>query len=177
MFVTLVTDHWWLIFHWFTYSSRQLGFSWGQPTQWSYFGDVPPNSFSMVALGCNGTEAGLQDCSYTMEKQDLNWCVEGHHNHHHLHHYQLQVLWGLRSRSCLPWRTATNRFGTQGRRRKVTTCLSYVLYFSWLDSSINDLLIDSFILSLTHSLTNMLVLLTFYWIWHHASINNINVLI
>jgi len=55
---------------------RQLGFSWGQPTQWSYFGDVPHNSFSMVALGCNGTEAGLQDCSYTMEKEDLNWCFE-----------------------------------------------------------------------------------------------------
>ena len=52
---------------------RQLGYDWGVPTISSCFGSVPATSYSMDALGCAGTEAALQDCSYSTESGDLNW--------------------------------------------------------------------------------------------------------
>ena len=52
---------------------RQLGYDWGVPTISSYFGSVPATSYSMDALGCSGTEAVLQDCTYSTDSGDLNW--------------------------------------------------------------------------------------------------------
>ena len=52
---------------------RQLGYDWGVPTISSYFGAVPATAYSMDALGCTGTEAALQDCTYSMDSEDLNW--------------------------------------------------------------------------------------------------------
>ena len=44
--------------------ARQLGYSQGQPTLESYFGEVSPPVFSMDEVACTGAEESLQQCGY-----------------------------------------------------------------------------------------------------------------
>ena len=45
-------------------NGRQLGYSQGQPTLESHFGEVSPPVFSMDELACSGAEESLQQCGY-----------------------------------------------------------------------------------------------------------------
>ena len=46
------------------FNARQLGYSQGQPTLESYFGEVSPPVFSMDEVDCTGAEESLQQCGY-----------------------------------------------------------------------------------------------------------------
>ena len=46
------------------FNARQLGYSQGQPTLESYFGEVSPPVFSMDEVACTGAEESLQQCGY-----------------------------------------------------------------------------------------------------------------
>ena len=46
------------------FNGRQLGYSQGQPTLESYFGEVSPPVFSMDEVDCTGAEESLQQCGY-----------------------------------------------------------------------------------------------------------------
>ena len=46
------------------FNARQLGYSQGQPTLESYFGEVQPPVFSMDEVDCTGAEESLQQCRY-----------------------------------------------------------------------------------------------------------------